>query len=199
MRLPLRDDPTDPLQAPGQTLGNRPRPCYTIAAVAVADTAAPGDAAIPAHAKTEEPRFAIVPPVFARPVSRPRSPQRLRFVLIGPIAGKRGGALRPPRGRDGIDLQGLESHGTKLGVEMGRTQRIEAVPQPVIIAGGTGEPCLQQGPHPTLFEPSPDFREGMRPVQNRAHQGFDSTPTREPMGRVRRAETVNDRGDLQTP
>jgi len=41
--------------------------------------------------------------------------------------------------------------------------------------------------------------EGMMPVQNREHQGFDSTPTREPMRRVRGDETVNDRGDLQTP
>ena len=37
------------------------------------------------------------------------------------------------------------------------------------------------------------------PVQNREHQGFDATPIREPLRRGRGEETVNDRGDLQTP
>jgi hypothetical protein len=55
---------------------------------------------------------------------------------------------------------------------------------------GTCSPRLQQGHHPTLFEPSPNLLEGMMPVQHREHQGFDSTPTREPMRRVRGDEMV---------
>jgi hypothetical protein len=39
----------------------------------------------------------------------------------------------------------------------------------------------------------------MMPVENREDQGFDATPTREPVRRMRRDETVNDRGDRQTP
>ena len=39
----------------------------------------------------------------------------------------------------------------------------------------------------------------MMPIQNREHQGFDPTPTRKPLRRVRGEETVNDRGDFQAP
>ena len=35
------------------------------------------------------------------------------------------------------------------------------------------------------------------PVQNREDQGFDPAPTREPVCRVGRDETINKRGDLQ--
>jgi hypothetical protein len=135
--LTIRDNPTYPLQAQGQTLFNRYRGFYTIAAVAVADTEAQGYATIPAHAKTEEYLFEVVTPVFAMPVGRPRSSRHLRFVLIGPIEGNRGGVLMQPRCRDGIDLQGFEGHCTKHGVEIGRKQRIEDVPHPVIIECGT--------------------------------------------------------------
>ena len=155
--LTIRDDPTHPLQAQGQTLFNRHRGFSTIAAVAIAYTEAQGYAAIPTHAQTKEHLFEIVTTVFAMPVGRPRSPRRLRFVLIGPIECNRGGVLMQPRCRDGIDLQGFEGHRTKHRVEIGRKQRIEDVPQPVIIECGTCEPWLQQRHHPTLFEPSPDL------------------------------------------
>src|SRR5262245_53418241 len=102
IRLTIRDNPTDPLQAQGQTLCNRYRGFDTTAAVAVVDTEAQGDAASPAHAQTEEHLFEVISPVFAMPVGRPRSPQRLRVVLIGPIEGNRGGVLMQPRYRDGI-------------------------------------------------------------------------------------------------
>jgi hypothetical protein len=137
LRLTIRNDPTDPLQAQGQALFNRHRGFDTIAAVAVAYTEAQGYATIPAHAKAEEHLFAVVTPVFAMPVGRPRSPRQLWFVLIGPLEGNRGGVLMQPRGRDGRDLQGFESHCTTHGVEIGRKQRIEDVPHPVIIECGT--------------------------------------------------------------
>jgi hypothetical protein len=138
IRLTIRDDPTDPCQAQGPTRFNRHRGFYTIAAVPVADTEAQGYAAIPAHAQTEEHLFEVVTPVFAMSVGRPRSPRHLRIILIGPLEGNRGGVLMQPRGRDGRALQGFESHCTKHGVEIGRKQRIEDVPQPVIIERGTG-------------------------------------------------------------
>src|SRR5262245_64784174 len=97
IRLTIRNDPADSFQAQGHTLFNRHRGFYTIAAVAVADTEAQGYAAIPAHAQTEEHLFEVVTPVFAMPVGRPRRPQRLRFVRIGPIEGKRGGVMMQPR------------------------------------------------------------------------------------------------------
>ena len=37
------------------------------------------------------------------------------------------------------------------------------------------------------------------PIQNGEHQGFDPTPTREPMRRVGRDEAVDHCGDLQAP
>jgi hypothetical protein len=133
------------------------------------------------------------------PVGRPRSPRRLRFVLIGPIEYNRRRVLMQPRRRDGIDVQGFEGNRTQHRVEIGRTQRIEDMPQAVIMEGGTRESRLQQRYHATLFEPSPDLGEGMMPIQNREHQGFDPATTREPMCRVRGDKTVNDRGDLQAP
>jgi hypothetical protein len=151
LRLPLRHDPTDPLHAHGHALGKRHRGFSTSAAVAVADTKAQGDATIPAHAQTAEHLCEVVPPVLALPVGRPRSPRHLWFVLIDPLEGHRGGVLRQPRCRDRRDLQGFESHCTKHGVAMGRTQRIEEVPQPVIMEGGTCEPRLQQRHHTTAY------------------------------------------------
>jgi hypothetical protein len=39
----------------------------------------------------------------------------------------------------------------------------------------------------------------MMVIQQGEPQGFDDTPTREPMRRVGRDEAVNDGGNLQTP
>ena len=105
----------------------------------------------------------------------------------------------PPGCRDGIDLQGVEGERTKHRVEIGRTQRIEDMPSAVIMEGGTHEARLQQRHHATLFEPSPYRVEGMMPIQNREHQGFDPATTRELVCRVGRDEAVDHGGDLQTP
>jgi hypothetical protein len=80
--------------------------------------------------------FEVVTPVFAMPVGRPRRPRRLRFVLIGPIEGNRGGILMQPGRREGIDLQGFARDRTKYRVERSRNQRIEDMPSAVIIEGG---------------------------------------------------------------
>jgi hypothetical protein len=39
----------------------------------------------------------------------------------------------------------------------------------------------------------------MIPIQDGQHQGFDPTPTREPMRRVGRDEAVDHRSDFQAP
>jgi hypothetical protein len=197
--LTSRHHPTHPRQASGQPRLKRPGGFHTSAAVAITSTEAPGDPASAAHAQTEEHRFAVVTTVCARPRGWPRRPQCLRFVLIGPIPGNRGGVLRQPGRRDGIHRQGVEGDRTKHRVEMGRTQRIAEVPHTVIVAGRTREARLQQRDPPPLFEPSPDLIKGLMPIQNREHQGVDPTPTRERRRRVRGEETVNDRGHFQAP
>src|SRR5262252_8156326 len=60
------------------------------------------------------------------------------------------------------------------------------------------EPRLQQRHHPTLFQPLPDFIQGMIAIQNREHQSFHSPPSRAHMRRVGWDEAVDNRGDLQT-
>ena len=138
--LPLRHNPTHPLQAPGETRCNGHRGFHTITAVTITHTKAQGNTSISAHAKTEEDLFEVITPVFAMPVGRPRRPRRLRFVLIGPIQGDRRRVLMQPGRGNRIDLQRFESDRTKDRVEIGRKQRIEDVPQAVIIERGTGEP-----------------------------------------------------------
>jgi len=196
--LTIGDDTTYPLQPQGQTLLNGYGGFHTIAAVAITHTEAEGDSAIPTHAQTEEALFEVVTTVLAMPISRRRSAWGLRCVLIGPIEGNRR-VLRQPGHRDGIDLQGFEGDRPTHRIEISRKQRIENVPQAVIIKCGTREPRLQQRHHPTLFEPFSHLIEGMMPIQNREHQGFNPTTTREPMRGVRGNETVNDCGDLQAP
>jgi hypothetical protein len=104
-----------------------------------------------------------------------------------------------PWGGNGIDLQGCASHGAIHRVEIGRKQCLEDMAQAVIMERGACESRLQQRHHPPLFQPLPHLVEGMMPIQNREHQGFDPATTRELMGRVGRDETVDHGGDLQTP
>src|SRR2546421_9369454 len=94
--LTIRHDPTYPLQAQGQTFFNRHGRFHTIAAVAITHTKAQGDSAIPTHAKTEEHLFEVGTTIFAMPVGRSRRPQRLWFVLIGPIDHNGLGVLMQP-------------------------------------------------------------------------------------------------------
>ena len=126
--LTIRDDPTHPLQAQGQTLLNRHGRFHTITAVAIPHAEAQGDPAIPAHAETEEHLFEVVTTVFAMPIGRPGRPRCLRFVRIRPIERNGRGVLMQPGRRDGIDLQRFEGDRAKHPVEIGRKQRIEDVP-----------------------------------------------------------------------
>jgi hypothetical protein len=130
-------DPTHPLQAQGQTLLNRQWGFHTITAIAIPHTETQEDPSIPTHPETEQHLFEVSTPIFAMPVGRPRRLRRLRFVLIGPLEGNRGGILLEPGRRESIDFQGFERDRTKHRVEIGRKQRVEDMPQAVIIEGGS--------------------------------------------------------------
>ena len=91
--LASRDDPAHPFQAQGQTLFNGDGGFHTITAMAIPDAQAQRDASSAAPPKTEQHLFAIVPPVFALPIGRPRRSWGLRFVLIDTLEGNRGGVL----------------------------------------------------------------------------------------------------------
>jgi hypothetical protein len=65
-------------------------------------------------------------------------------VPIRPIERHRRGVLVQPGCRDGIDRQRFERDRTKDPVEIGRKERIEDVPSPVIMERGPREPRLQQ-------------------------------------------------------
>jgi len=77
--------------------------------------------------------FEVVAPIFAVPKGRPGCPWGLWLVRIRPRECNGRGVLMEPRRRDGIDCEGLQRKRAKHLVEVGRKQRIEDVPQPVIM------------------------------------------------------------------
>jgi hypothetical protein len=81
-------------------------------------------------------------------------------------------------------------------VVIGGKQRIENVPELVIMERGACEPWLQQHHHPALFQPFSHLVEGMMPVQNRQEQSLHATATREHMRGVGRDKPIDDRGDF---
>ena len=95
--------------------------------MAITYTEAPGDPSIAAHAQTEEPLCEVVTTVLALPIGRARRPQCLRFVLVGPIQGNRGGVLMQPGRRDSIDFERLERDGAKDLIEIGGKQGVQDV------------------------------------------------------------------------
>ena len=87
-------------------------------------------------------------PIFAVPIGRPRRDRsfpQVGLLLIGPIQGNCRRILMKPRGREGIDLQGVECDRPKHAVEMRGKQRIEDLPQPVIMERDAFEAGLEQG------------------------------------------------------
>jgi hypothetical protein len=58
---------------------------------------------------------------------------------------------------------------------------------------------LQEREHATFFQPFAHFVQGMMPLENGEDEGFDLTPTREAMRRVRRDEAVNHCCHLHAP
>jgi hypothetical protein len=82
---------------------------------------------------------------------------------------------------------------------MARTLRIRDMAAPVIIEGGTRSPWVPERSHVTLCQPYAYFGKRMTPIEHGEDEGFDPTPTREAMRRVRREEAVNHGRHLQAP
>jgi hypothetical protein len=98
-----------------------------------------------------------------------------------------------PGGREGIDLQGGERERTKPASERRGKPRIEDRPQPVIMERGAREAGLEEGEHPTVLQACPHLLEGMMTIKHRQEQGLHATATREDMGGVRRADSLDAR------
>ena len=148
-----------------------------------------------AHAETQEHWLEIIMAIFAVPIRRTRwdLPPRGGLLLIGPIEGDCRRILVQPGGCDGIDIQGIEGERTTYPVQMRSQQRIEALPQPVIMERGSRQARLEEGEHPTFLQTCPYLREGMMAIQHRQEQSLDLTATGEGMGGVRRAEGIDER------
>jgi hypothetical protein len=97
-----------------------------------------------------------------------------------------------PGGREGIDFQSVEGDRPKHAGEIGGTQRVEALPSPVIGERGALEVGLEQGSHPTFLQTCPHLREGMMTIEHRQDQGLHSPATRQDMCGVRRAEGIDE-------
>jgi hypothetical protein len=78
----------------------------------------------------------IIAPIFAVPIGRPRRDKsciRVGLFLIGPIQENGRRILMKPRGREGIDLQGVQRNSPEHAVEMCGKQRIQDLSQPIIM------------------------------------------------------------------
>ena len=159
-----------------------------------------GREAITAHATTPEPLLAILRPRFAVPLSRPRRDWPVApggLLRRSAIAGDRRRLLVPPGGREGLDRQGRQRDRTKHTGQMRRKQPLEALPQPVRMAGGARQARLEYGAHPTFLQTCPHLVEGMMAIEKRSEQGFDATATREPSRGVRRADGSEERRHVE--
>ena len=104
--------------------------------------------AITAHAETQEYLLEIIMPIVAVPIGRPRRDRpfdRAGLLLIGAVQSDRRRILMKPRGREGLDLQGVEGDRPKHAIEIHGKQRIEDLPQPVLMERGALEAGLEQG------------------------------------------------------
>ena len=104
--------------------------------------------ALTAHAETQEHLLEIIMPLFAVPIGRPRWDRpfaRAGLLFISSVQGNRRGILMEPGSREGIDLQGVEGDRSKHAIEIHGKQRLEDLPQPVIVERGALEAGLERG------------------------------------------------------
>src|SRR5262249_36686648 len=150
--------------------------------------------------EAQEHLFEIITPIFAVPIGRPGWDQpcdRARRLLIGPIQGARGCILMEPGGREGRDVQGVEGDGPKHAVEIRAKQRIENLAEAVIVQRHSSEAILEQGEHPALLQSGSHLIKGMMPSETGEEQGLHATATRENMGWVWRAESIDKRRHVE--
>src|SRR5262249_22351187 len=117
----------------------------TVAGIAIAHAEAEWET-LTAHAEAQEHLLEIIMAIFAVPIRRPRWDWPLPPVgrlLIRPIESDRRGILMEPGGREGIDLQGMERNRPKHPVQRRRKQRLEDLPQPVIMERGARQARLE--------------------------------------------------------
>jgi hypothetical protein len=96
----------------------------------------------------------IITPIFAVPIGRTRRDRAcalVRLLLIGSLQGDRRRILMEPGCRDGLDLQGVEGDSPKHTVQIRGKQRIQDLPQSVIMERGAREAGLEQRYHATLL------------------------------------------------
>ena len=104
-----------------------------------------------------------------------------------------------PWGRNGIDLQRFERHSAEHLVEVGRKQRIQHLPQAVIMQRHALQACLEQGEHPAFLETGSYLIQGMVSVKDREHQRLYPVPTGEHMGRMGWNQAIDDCGGVEAP
>ena len=153
----------------GHTCLNRPRGLGAVTGRPIAPAQAPREA-ITADAATQEHLLEISRPSLAGPIGRPRRDRpcdRAGFRLLGAVQGDRRRLLMEPGGRAGRDLQSVEGDRPKHAVAMGGKERVEALPEPVILARGALEAGLKQGEPPTFLQTCPHCRAGMMTIENR--------------------------------
>jgi hypothetical protein len=92
--------------------------------------------AIATDSQPQEHLLEIRAAISAVSVSWPRGSRCLWLVRIHPIERNRCGVLRQPGGRDGRDRERFEGDSPKDPLEIGGTQHIEDVPEPVIMERG---------------------------------------------------------------
>jgi hypothetical protein len=144
IRLTLRHDPAHPCQAQSPALRNGEWRFHTVTPGAIPPTNTQGQPASATHPETQEHLLAIASAGLAVPISRPGRSGSLRLALRRPLERHGRGVLRQPGCRAGVDLECLERQRTPHLSESGRTQRIEDVPQPVIMKREPRESRLQQ-------------------------------------------------------
>src|SRR3989454_1769029 len=134
-----------PVESEGQTCLNRYGGLGTVTGIPIAQAHAQRQA-ITAHAETQEHLLEIIMPIFAVPIGRPRWDKYFDWaglLLIGVVEGERRRILMEPWGHEGIDLQGVEGDRPKHAIEIHGKQRVEDLPQPVIMERGALEPGLE--------------------------------------------------------
>jgi hypothetical protein len=124
-----------PVETESHTLLDRHRSLCAVTGVAIAQTHAERQA-ITTHAEAQEDLLEIITPIFAVPIGRAgrdKPCDREALLLIGPIQGDGRRILMEPRGRESIDVQGVEGDGTKDAIELCGKQRLENLAEAVIV------------------------------------------------------------------
>jgi hypothetical protein len=103
----------------------------------------------------------------------------------------------PPRGREGIALQGVKRTSTHHPVERRGTPRRQALPEPVILERGSREAELEQGEHATGLQAGSHLRPRLLASEPGEEQGRHATATREDRGGVWRTESLAQRCHLE--